>query len=113
MLGVVEAYRNDDGSVRIERADPVIALSLALLIEDQAARQWLRIVDGQLAIVGVDPAGADVEYRYRAVGFQATSAPVAAVAGRPDAERSARLDMAAYDALRANEGGYLLLERIA
>lgn len=114
MLGTIDAHRRDDDTCVITKADPMVAVSLVLFSEWLTAGSGLpvQLVDGLMCMSGVDAAGDPVAYRYRVVGFQAASEPLLLAQGMPEGEIVARLGPEEYAALKANEGGYLLIMRV-
>jgi hypothetical protein len=88
-LGTLSIESGPDGSFVITRADPLIGVSLGLLEQlDQADPSCMTRTGGLVAFAGIDPDGRPLEVAYREIGFNPAANP------------------------KANEGGYLLLERI-
>lgn len=88
-LGHIVLWRREDGQMGIGNADPLIGVSLALMAQRDPA--VLDVTDGLVTFSGVGPDDQPREVRYRAVGMQ----------------------LADPRALAENEGGYVLLERVA
>jgi hypothetical protein len=89
-LGILEIATGPDGSHVITRADPLIGVSLGLLAQESGAdgTTCMARAGGLVTFAGVGTDGRPYEVVYREIGFNSTANP------------------------EANDGGFLLLERI-
>lgn len=97
--GSLTIRRRDDGAVELGEAEPVIAVTIGVLMTPQ---DWIQLRDGLVCFTGHGPDGVTREVRYRARGFR-----VAGRFGRPTNDVPTLVELAAC------EGGYLILERVA
>lgn len=102
-FGTIELIRRDDGRIGIGQADQCIAISIALFAQLAAADDSpLRIADGMICFRGLGPDGQPREIRYRAVALLPAQGGVADLGGGE-----------LLASLRANDGGWIVCERIA
>lgn len=91
VMGTLTARRTLAGDILVEHVGgPLLSLSLQMFAQQHDGPRFITVRDGAVVVAGVDADGAPAELRYRAVGLQ--------------------LADPAY--LAAQEGGYLLLERL-
>jgi hypothetical protein len=94
LMGTLTAYRAITGDIVVEHhGGPLLSLSLQLFAQQHdtdTGPRFIRVRDGVVVVSGVDAQGDPCELRYRAVGLQ----------------------LADPQYLAAQEGGYLLLERL-